>query len=139
VRSGDFGATPELPAAPAGSGEAEDLVAALYAAANFADARAARTLWWLRRVLGGAAGGLDIRAAWRIGGIEAREGRVVHRSGLAWAESGHVLVCGSYAAAGTGNMWASAPPFGVPEEEGRWPWEEAGLLERLAMLDPPEG
>ena len=74
VRSGDFGATPELPAAPAGSGEAEDLVAALYAAANFADARAARTLWWLRRVLGGAAGGLDIRAAWRIGGIEAREG-----------------------------------------------------------------
>jgi tRNA-splicing ligase RtcB (3'-phosphate/5'-hydroxy nucleic acid ligase) len=41
--------------------------------------------------------------------------------------------------AGTGNMWASAPPFGVPEEEGRWPWEEAGLLERLATLDPPEG
>jgi tRNA-splicing ligase RtcB len=139
VRSGDFGAAPELPAAPAGSGEAEDLIAALYAAANFADARAARALWMLRRVLGGAAGGLDIRAAWRTGGIEAREGRVVHRRGLAWAESGHALVCGSYAAAGTGNMWASAPPFGVPEEEGRWPWEEAGLLERLAMLDPPEG
>jgi tRNA-splicing ligase RtcB (3'-phosphate/5'-hydroxy nucleic acid ligase) len=93
----------------------------------------------LRRVLGDTAGGLDIRAAWRTGGIEERDGRLVHRSGLAWAESGHVLVCGSYAAAGTGNMWASAPPFGVPEEEGRWPWEEAGLLERLAMLDSPEG
>ena len=139
VRSGDFGATPELPAAPAGSGEAEDLVAALFAAANFADARAARALWMLRRVLSEAAGGLDLRAAWRTGGIEEQEGRLVHRRDLAWAENGHVLVCGSYAVAGTGNMWASAPPFGVPEEEGRWPWEEAGLLERLAMLDPPEG
>ena len=139
VRSGDFGARPELAPAPAGSGEAEDLITALYAAANFADARAARTLLMLRRVLGDVAGGLDIRAAWRTGGIEEQEGRLVHRSGFAWAESGHVLVCGSYAAAGTGNMWVSAPPFGVPEEEGRWPWEEAGLLERLGMLDPPEG
>ena len=139
VRSGDFGATPELPAAPAGSSEAEDLITALYAAANFADARAARALWMMRRILGEVAGGLDIRAAWRTGGIEEQDGRLVHRSGLAWAESGHVLVCGSYAAAATGNMWASAPPFGVPEEEGRWPWEEAGLLERLAMLDLPEG
>jgi tRNA-splicing ligase RtcB len=139
TQSGDFGATPELPAAPAASGEVEDLVAALYAAANFADARAARTMWMLRRVLGGAAGGLEIRAAWRTGGIEEQEGRLVHRRGFAWAENGRVLVCGSYAAAGTGNMWASAPPFGVPEEEGRWPWEEAGLLERLATLDPPEG
>jgi tRNA-splicing ligase RtcB (3'-phosphate/5'-hydroxy nucleic acid ligase) len=139
VRSGSFGATPELPVAPAGSGETEDLITALYAAANFADARAARAVWMLRRVLGDAAGGLDIRAAWRTGGIEEHNGRLVHRSGLAWAETGHVLVCGSYAAAGTGNMWASAPPFGVPEEEGRWPWEVAGLLERLAMLDPPEG
>ncbi|MDQ3943007.1 MAG: hypothetical protein M3254_07875, partial [Actinomycetota bacterium] len=101
-RLGDFGVTPELPAASAGSGEADDLVAALYAAANFADARASRALWMLRRVLGGAAGGLEIRAAWRTGGIEAREGRMVHRRGLAWAENGHVLVCGSYAAAGTG-------------------------------------
>jgi tRNA-splicing ligase RtcB (3'-phosphate/5'-hydroxy nucleic acid ligase) len=139
LRSGDYGATPELPAAPAGSGEAEDLITALYAAANFADARAARALWMLRRVLGDAAGGLDIRAAWRTGGIEERDERLVHRRDLAWAEGGHVLFCGSYAAAGTGNMWASAPPFGVPEEEGRWPWEEAGLLERLAKLDPPEG
>src|SRR5918995_2936601 len=57
LRSGDYGATPELPAAPAGSGEAEDLITALYAAANFADARAARALWMLRRVVGGPAGG----------------------------------------------------------------------------------
>ncbi|MEJ7815676.1 MAG: hypothetical protein WKF53_10930, partial [Rubrobacter sp.] len=113
--------------------------AALNAAANFAEARAARTLWMLRRVVGGAAGGLDIRAAWRTGGIEEREGRLVHRRGLAWAEDGHVLVCGSYAAGGTGSMWTSAPPFGVPEEEGRWPWEEAGLMERRVTLDPQEG
>ncbi|HEX5914974.1 MAG TPA: hypothetical protein VFY54_17790 [Rubrobacter sp.] len=139
VRSGDFGAAPELPAAPAGSGEIEDLVAAIHAAANFADARAARAVWMLRRILGEVAGGLDIRAAWRTGGIEEQDGRLVHRRGFAWAENGHVLVCGSYAVAGTGNMWSSAPPFGVPEEEGRWPWEEAGLLERLATLDPPEG
>ena len=139
VRSGDFGGEPELPAAPAGSGEAEDLVAALYAAANFADARAARVLWMLRRVLGDAAGDLHIRAAWRTGGIEEQGGRHIHRGDLAWAEEGHVLVCGSYAAAGTGNMWASAPPFGVPQEEGWWPWEEAGLLKRWATLDPTEG
>jgi len=139
ARSGDFGADPDPPAASAGSGEAEDLIAALHAAANFADARVARVLWMLRRVLDGAAGGLDIRAAWRTGGIEEQKGRLVHRRGLASAEEGRVLVCGSYAAAGTGNMWASAPPFGVPKEEGRWPWEEAGLLERLATLDPPEG
>jgi tRNA-splicing ligase RtcB len=138
-RSGDFGAAHELPVAPAGSGEAEDLVTALYATANFADARAARALWVLRRVLGGVAGGLDIRAAWRTGGIEVQEGRLVHRRGFAWAEDGHALVCDSYAVAGTGNMWMSAPPFGVSAEEGQWPWEEAGLLERLAMLDPPEG
>jgi len=139
VRSGDFGADPDPPAASADSGEAEDLIAALHAAANFADARAARAMWMLRRVLGGRAGGLDIRAAWRIGGVEEQEGRIVHRRGLASAEDGRVLVCGTYAVAGTGNMWASAPPFGVPEEEGWWPWEEAGLLERLATLDPPEG
>ena len=139
ARSGEFGAAHELPTAPAGSGEAEDLVAALNAAVNFADARVARALWMLRRVVGGAAGGLDIRAAWRTGGIEEQEGRLVHRRGLASAENARVLVCGNYAATGTGNMWASAPPFGVPEEEGRWPWEEAGLLERRATLDPLEG
>jgi tRNA-splicing ligase RtcB len=139
LRSGDFGAPPDLPTAPAESGEAEDLVAAVHASANFADARGARAIWMLRRVLGDVAGGLHIRAAWRVGGIEEREVRLVHRKGLASAGNGEALVCGSYVAAGTGNMWASAPPFGVPEEEGRWPWEEVGLLERLAMLDLPEG
>jgi tRNA-splicing ligase RtcB len=139
ARSEDFGASLDLPAAPVESGEAQDLLAALYAAANFADARAARTVWMLRRLLGEAVGGLDVRAAWRVGGIEERDGRMIHRSHLALVEGGGVLACGGYAAAGTGNMWSSAPPFGVSEGEGRWTWEEAGLLERLAALDPPEG
>lgn len=130
---------PDPTSAPLGSGEAEDLVAAVHAAANFADARAARVLWMLRLVLGGVAGGLDLRAAWRVGGVQERDGRLVHRRGLASVREGNVLVSGSYVAIGTGNMWASAPPFGVFEEEGRWPWEEAGLLERWARLDPPEG
>ena len=87
ARSEDFGAESDLPAAPIGRGEAEDLLAALYAAANFADARAARTVWMLRRLLGEAAGGLDIRAAWRVGGVEEREERLVHRKGLALGSS----------------------------------------------------
>jgi tRNA-splicing ligase RtcB len=139
ARQEEFGAMLDLPAAPTESGEAQDLLAALYAAANFADARAARTVWTLRRLLGEAAGGLDIRAAWRIGGVEERDGRLVHRRGLALVEDGGALVCGRYAALGTGNMFSSAPPFGVFEVEDRWPWEEAGLMERLAALDPPEG
>jgi tRNA-splicing ligase RtcB len=115
------------------------VIAAMYAAANFADARAARTVWTLRQLVGGAAGGLTIRATWRIGGAEERDGRPVHRRSLALVEDGDALVCGRYAALGTGNMFSSAPPFGVFESEGWWPWEEAGLLERLAALDPPEG
>jgi tRNA-splicing ligase RtcB len=138
-RSEDFGAEADLPAAPVESGEAQDLLVALYAAANFADARAARTVWTVRRLLGEAAGGLNIRAAWRVGGVEQRDGRLVHRRDLAPVEDGGALVSGGYAVLGTGNMWSSAPPFGVPEDEGRWPWEEAGLLGRLAVLDPPEG
>jgi tRNA-splicing ligase RtcB len=135
----DFGAGLDLPAAPTESGEAQDLLAALYAAANFADARAARTVWTLRRLLGEAVGGLDIRAAWMAGGIQERDARLVHRRRLALVEDRGPLVCGRYAAVGTGNMFSSAPPFGVFETEDRWPWEEAGLLERLAALDPPEG
>jgi tRNA-splicing ligase RtcB len=138
-RSENFGASPDLPSAPVESGEAQDVVTALYAAANFADARAARTVWMLRRLMGEAAGGLDIRAAWRAGGVEERDGRLVHRRSLALLGDDDVLVSGSFAAAGTGNMWSSAPPFGVPENEGRWPWEEAGLLQRLTALDSPEG
>lgn len=139
ARVEDFGVSPDIPAAPTESGEAQDLLAALYAVANFADARAARTIWTLRHLLGEAAGGLDIRIAWRVGGVEEWEGRLVHRRGLALVEDGGALVCGRYAALGTGNMSTSAPPFGVFEAEDRWPWEEAGLLERLAALDLPEG
>ena len=136
---GDFGEGMDLPSAPAESGEARDLLAALYAGSNFADARAARTVWSLRRLLGVATGGLELRATWRMGGIEERDGLLVHRRGLALLGDGDALVCGRYAAFGTGNMSWSAPPFGVPEAEDGWPWEEAGLLERLAALDPPEG
>jgi tRNA-splicing ligase RtcB len=139
ARPEDFGEGMDPPSAPVESGEAQDLLAALYAAANFADARAARTVWTLRRLLGEAAGGLDVRATWRVGGVEERDGHLVHRRGLALVEDGGALVCGRYAALGTGNMFSSAPPFGVFEAEDRWPWEEAGLLERLAALDPPEG
>jgi RNA-splicing ligase RtcB len=139
VWSRDFGAEPDLPAAPADTGEAADLVAALHAAANFADARAARTLWMLRRVLREVAGGLEVRAAWTVGGIEEHEGLLVHRKDLALAGAGGLLISGSYAAVGTGKMWASAPPFGISEREDRWPWEEAGLLERWVELGLPGG
>jgi tRNA-splicing ligase RtcB len=139
VWSRDLGAQPDLPAAPAGTEEAADLVAALHAAANFADARAARSLWMLRRVLREAVGGLRMRAAWRVGGVEDRDGLLVHRRGLASVDEGEALVSGGYAAVGAGKMWASAPPFGGPEEGDRWPWEEAGLLERWAELGLPGG
>ena len=140
IRAGvDFGAGDDLPAAPLETEEAADLVAAARAASNFADARAARAVYALRRVLGDAAGGFGLRAAWKVGGIEAREGVQIHRSNLAAAAQDAVLVSGGVVAAGTGNMWRSAPPFGVPEGEGRWPWEEAGLLERWAELDPTGG
>ena len=139
VWSRDFGAKPDLPAAPVGTEEAADLVAALHAASNFADGRAAKSVWMLRRVLGGAAGELGVRAAWTVGGVEEREGLLVHRKDLALAEAGGVLVCGSCVVVGTGKMLASAPPFGVPEEGGRWPWEEAELLERWARLGLPGG
>jgi tRNA-splicing ligase RtcB len=139
VWSGDFGAESDLPAAPAYTEEAADLVSALHAAANFADARAARVLWMCRRVLREVAGGLEIRAAWTVGGIEERDGLLVHRKDLASAGDGGALVSGSYAAVGKGKMWASVPPFGISEEEGRWPWEEAGLLERWAELGLPGG
>jgi hypothetical protein len=139
ARREEFGTGSDVSAAPTESGEAQDLLAALYAAANFADARAARTVWMLRRILDEAMGGLEIRAAWRVGGVEERDGRLVHRRNLALAGEGDALISGRYAALGTGNMSSSAPPFGVSEDEDGWPWEEAGLLERLAALDPPEG
>ena len=135
----DFGGGDDLPAAPLETEEAADLVAATHAASNFADARAARAVYALRRVLRDVAGGLDVRAAWKVGGIENRDGSLIHRNNLAAAGEEKVLVSGGVVAAGTGKMCRSAPPFGVPEGEGRWPWEEAGLLGRWANLDPTGG
>ena len=137
VRGGDFGAGEDLPAAPIDTEEAADLLAAVDAAANFADGRAALLLYALRRALEEFAGELSVRAAWRIGGIEVRGGSPVHRRDL--ASAGEVLVSGGSVVAGTGKMSGSVPPFGAPEDGGRHPWEEAGLLERWADLDPPEG
>ena len=140
IRAGaDFGARDDLPAAPLEAEEAADLVAAMHAASNFADARASRAVYALRRVLGDVAGGLELRAAWKVGGIEARDGALIHRNNLAAAGEERALVSGGTVAVGTGKMWRSAPPFGAPESEGRWPWEEAGLLGRWAELDPTGG
>lgn len=133
VRGGDFGAEEDLPAAPVETGEAADVLAALGASAGFADGRAALAVYALRRALGDMAGGLSLRAAWTVGGMERGEA-VLHRGGLAAAAEGDAFVSGSRVAVGTGKMWGSAPPFGVTEHEGRWPWEEAGLLERLVDL-----
>ena len=140
IRGGaDFGAQDDLPAAPAETEEAADLVAAVAAASNFADARAARSLYALRRVLGDVAGGLTLLAAWRVGGIEAFGGALVHRRDLAAVGEGEILVSGGSVASGTGKMSRSAPPFGAPGGDGGDPWEQAGLLERWADLDPTEG
>ena len=139
VRGGDLGAEEDLPAAPVETGEAADLLAALRAAANFADGRAALQIYALRRALERFAGGLSIRAAWRVGGIEDRDASLVHRSNLAAKGEGGILVSGGSVVGATGKMSGSVPPFGAPEDGGDHPWEEAGLLERWAGLDPPEG
>jgi tRNA-splicing ligase RtcB len=139
VRGGDFGAGEDLPAAPLDAEEAADLLAAVGAAANFADSRAALLVYALRQALEEFAGELGVRAAWKIGGIEVRDGPLAHRRNLASAGEGEVLVSGGSVVAGTGKMSGSVPPFGAPEDDGRYPWEEAGVLERWADLDPPEG
>ncbi len=133
----DLGSGRDLPATPTGTEEAADLVAASHAAANLSDGRAALYLYALRRVLEDFAGDLGLRAAWTVGGFETPNGSLVHRRDLASTKGGSVLVSGGFVTAGTGNMLRSAPPFGAPEIEGRWPWEEAGLLERWAGLDAP--
>jgi hypothetical protein len=135
----DFGAEDDLPAAPLETEEASDLLAATFATANFADGRAGLLLYALRRALGDLAGGLSLRAAWRVGGIEDHEGSLVHRRDLAAAGEGEVVVSGGSVAAGTGKMCGSVPPFGAPADDGRIPWEKAGVMERWADLDPMEG
>lgn len=140
IRGGaDLGAQDELPATPSQTEEATDLVAAVAAASNFADGRAARAFFALRRALRDVAGGLMLRAAWRVGGIEARGGSLVHRRDLAVVGKGEILVSGGSVVAGTGKMFGSGPPFGAPEDDGGHPWEEAGVLERWADLNPTEG
>ncbi len=135
VRGGDFGADLSLPAAPVGSGEAEDLLAAVHGMANFADGRAALTLYALRRALSEVLGGLRISASWTVGGFEERHGSLVQRHNLAGRESGEACVCGDDVVAGTDAMLRSIPPFGALEEDGVWPWEEAGVLERWVDLE----
>lgn len=139
VWSGEFDLDQNLPVAPANSEEAEDLLAALRAAENFADGRAALLLYALRRALRDIGIGVGLRVSWSVGGIEDSGGSFVHRRGLAAAGEGEVIVAGGSVAIGTGKMLGSAPPFGISESEGRWAWEEAGLLERLAGLSPPGG
>ena len=138
-RAQDFETERNLPSAPAGTEEADDLVAAAGGAANFADARAALLAYALRRALGDAAGNLSLVAAWRLGGIGVEDDFFVHRRDLAAAAGGEPLVAGGSVAAGTGKMSGSVPPFEDAEAGGEHPWEEAGLLERWAELHPPEG
>lgn len=132
----DFGPPLDPPAAPAETEEARDLLAAAHAAANYAAGRAALVAYALRRALGDV-GALSLRAAWVIGGLEERDGYFTHRHGLAAAGDGGVLVAGDSIVVGKGRMPGSAPPFGVPEEVGGWPWEETGLCERVAVLEAP--
>jgi tRNA-splicing ligase RtcB len=134
----DFGSPAGLPAAPVDTGEARDLLVAVAAAANYAAGRAALLVYALRRALG-EVGTLGVRAAWAVGGFEERDRRVLHRNGLAAAGAGAALTVGRTVAAGTGEMLGSVPSFEIPEEDGRWAWEEAGLLERWALLEPLGG
>ena len=139
IRAGvDFDAEDDLPAAPLDSEEAVDLLAATHTGANFSDARAALTLYALRRALADIVDDLHLTASWKVGGFADQSGSMVHRLGLAGVGDVEVLVCGSSLATGTGAMLGSAPPFEVAEVEGAWPWEEAGLLGRVATLNELE-
>src|SRR5215203_3895605 len=64
VQGGNFEAAKNLPAAPTETEEATDLLAATFAAANFADGRAALYLYALRWAVGDLAGALSLRASW---------------------------------------------------------------------------
>ena len=136
VWGGDFGATSQLPAAPVDTEEARDLIAASAAIKNYTAVRTALVVYAFRRGLKDA-GVLTLQAAWAVGGLGERNGLVVHRNELAAVEAGGALVAGRTVAAGTGGMMESAPSFGaVSGEDGRWAWEEAGLLLRRAILEP---
>lgn len=134
VLGGDFGAEEGLPAAPLDTEEAADLLAATSAAANFAAGRAALLLYALRRAVGDFAGELRPLLSWTLGGFEERDGLLLHRQNLVSAGEGESLVSGSSVVEAAGGMLGSAPPFEAPEQDGGWPWEEAGLLERMGEL-----
>lgn len=139
VWHGEFDTAPDIPAAPLDTEEARDLVAASGAAANFAAGRSALLLYALRRALAEPVGGLRTLASWTMGGFGEHGPTTVHRRGLSEVRSSEVVVPGESVAVGTGAMLGSAPPFGVAELEGRWPWEEAGLMERVAQLRSLDG
>ena len=135
---GEFGSPEGLLAAPGDTEEAADLASAAGGAAGYAAGRAALVLYALRRALGDVTP-LRLRAAWPVGGLEADGGRYLHRDGLAGVGEGTLLVSGLRVATGGGRMLASAPPFGVPEDGGTWPWEEAGLCAGVSVLEPLGG
>lgn len=130
----DLGSPEGLPAAPMGTEEAADLVAASGAASGYAAGRAALVLYALRRSLRDLTP-LRLGAAWPVGGLEKGDGRLLHRDGLAAVVEGGIVVPGLRVAGGAGSMSGSVPPFGAPEEEGMWPWEEAGLCAGVSVLE----
>lgn len=135
--SRDFGDAEHLVAAPTGTEEAADFVAAVGAAAGYAAARASLLVYALRRAMEEVAGGLELVACWGVGGLQEGAGAVLHRRSLVRLEAGTPLVCGDVLARGTGSMLNSAPPFG-PYGSGEKVWEEVGLLEPVAWLEEPE-
>ena len=125
-----------LVAAPRVMEEAADLLAADAAVSGYAQARASLLIYALRRALGEVAGTLTLACVWSAGGFEERGGITLHRRSLARLGEDGALVCGNTLALGAGAMSGSAPAFGA--EGGReWPWEEAGLLRRVALLREP--
>jgi RNA-splicing ligase RtcB len=138
--SRDFGDAERLVAAPADTEEAVDLTASMRAADGYAAARASLLLYALRRAVKEETGGLDLISCRLTGGVEEREGSTLHRSLLARLSRDATLECGGMLCRGIGSMLGSAPAFGPHETQagGRWAWEEAGLLERIARLEAPD-
>ena len=134
----DFGSPEGLLATPVNTEEAADLASAAGGAAGYAAGRSALVLYALRRSLRDLTP-LRLRAAWPIGGLEEKGGRLLHRDALAAVGEAGPLVSGLRVAAGTGRMFGSAPPFGVADDEGEWPWEEAGLCASVSVLEPLGG
>lgn len=130
--SGDGG----IAVAPPDTEEARDFVAASGAASNFSDALVALSLFVVRRALGGVVGDVVPVSSWRVGGVEESvDGGIIHRDGVAAVGEGSLVLSGGVFASGMGTMAKSAPTFGAGEDEGRWLWEEAGLLGRIATFE----